>query len=153
MSDITLAIDPGTTESAWLLWNGEQIIQSAKIPNEALRVFVRERGPFSRVVIEMVACYGMAVGKSVFETVFWIGKFHECAQPLKVRLVYRKDIKLHHCGSVKAKDGNIRQVLIDRIGPQGSKKSPGPTYGLSKDRWSALAIALYDHDTRNQVQI
>jgi hypothetical protein len=43
---------------------------------------------------------------------------------------------------MKAKDANIRQALIDKIGPQGTKKDPGPTYGISKDVWSALAIAV-----------
>jgi len=50
------------------------------------------------------------------------------------------------CGSVRAKDSNIRQALIDRVGPQGKKHSPGPTYGLAKHDWAALAIAIYVSD-------
>ncbi len=143
---VTLAVDPGSTESAWVLWSGGSIIQSAKIENEALRLFMKQRGPFERVVIEMIACYGMPVGKEVFETCLWIGRFIECANGLPVRLVFRKDIKMHLCNSTRAKDGNVRRALIDKVGPQGTKKNKGPTYGVAKDIWSALALAAYDDD-------
>jgi hypothetical protein len=48
---------------------------------------------------------------------------------------------------VRATDANIRASLIDRYGPGkdsaiGSKRSPGPLYGLKGDEWSALAVAL-----------
>ena len=58
-----------------------------------------------------------------------------------------QQIKVHLCESARAKDGNVRQALIDRIGAQGTKKKPGPTYGVSKDVWAALAVAVCAHDT------
>jgi hypothetical protein len=57
-------------------------------------------------------------------------------------LVYRRDVKMFLCGSNRAKDGNIRQALLDLVGPQGTKKAPGPTYGLRGDEWAALAVAV-----------
>ena len=142
-----LAIDPGTVQTALIEWNGERIAARHLVPNsEALELVgltcARE------VVIEMVASYGMPVGREVFETVVWIGRYMERAigTGKPVRRVYRKDIKLHLCHSLRAKDGNIRQALIDRLGEPGTKKAPGLTYGISKDLWAALAVAVYAHD-------
>ena len=86
----------------------------------------------------MVASYGMPVGKDIFETVKWIGRFEEAAATIwevKTILIYRKDVKSYLCGSMKAKDSNIRQALIDLLGKEKTK-------GVSKDIWSALAVAL-----------
>jgi hypothetical protein len=58
-------------------------------------------------------------------------------------MVYRNAVKLHICGTPRAKDPNIRQALIDKYGAPGTKKNPGPTYGVSSHLWSALAIADY----------
>lgn len=142
-----LAIDPGTTESAFVVWDGT-LLDSGFVPNEVLREFFRARLSFleaDEVAIEMIACYGMPVGKETFETCLWIGRFCERSR-IEPRLVYRKDIKIHLCGSMKAKDGNIRQALIDKHGQRGTKKQPGPTYGLSKHLWAAMAVASYAAD-------
>jgi hypothetical protein len=95
----------------------------------------------------MIASYGMAVGKEVFETCVWIGRFVEVAR-VEPRLVYRRDAKLHLCHSPRAKDANVRQALIDRLGPQGTKKNPGPTYGMRSHLWAALAVAVYAGDVK-----
>jgi hypothetical protein len=55
-------------------------------------------------------------------------------------------VKLHLCNSPRAKDGNVRQALIDRVGPQGTKKGQGPTYGIKSHEWAALAVAVYGWD-------
>ena len=139
-----LAIDPGTTESAFVVWDGS-VRDSGFVPNEAIRRFLTARLEFltcDRIAIEMIASYGMPVGKETFETCLWIGRFMERAQQ-PVSLVYRKDVKMHLCGSMKAKDGNIRQALIDKHGPPGTKKKPGKTYGISGHLWAALAVADY----------
>lgn len=142
-----LAIDPGTEQSAIVqMWpdgriEGARIERNADVRNWARVAFNCER----RVAIEMVACYGMPVGREVFETCLFIGRLYEIAQQngSPVTLVYRKDVKIHLCGSMKAKDGNIRQALIDKYGAPGTKKAPGRTYGISSHLWSALAIADY----------
>jgi hypothetical protein len=91
----------------------------------------------------------MAVGASVFETCVWIGRFMQVSQQAgsDFSRVFRRDIKLHLCNSPRAKDGNVRQALIDRLGPQGTKKAPGPTYGVKSHEWAALAVAVYGWDT------
>lgn len=143
-----LAIDPGPTHSAFLVWDGK-VRDKGMASNSDIRTQIFScgylYGKFD-LAVEMIASYGMPVGKEVFETCVNIGRIVEMSHPKPVRMVYRRDIKLHLCGSARAKDSNIRQALIDRVGPQGKKHAPGPTYGLAKHDWAALAIAIYVSD-------
>lgn len=149
-----LAIDPGTEQSGWCLFgNGAErdvtrfwrVVNCGVMPNGELIAFARATGTFSlaALAIEMVASYGMPVGRETFETVRWIGRFQQAwHSPEEVRLVYRRDVKLYLCGSMKAKDANVRQALIDKLGPVGTKANPGPLYGVKSHAWSALAVAV-----------
>ena len=150
-----VAIDPGPVESAVVSWDGNKIFLARVLPNHELRSFLIERWRSEEaVVIEMVASYGMPVGREVFETVLWIGRFQECCllgTPKGLpRLVYRLEVKQHLCHDSRAKDSNIRQALIDRFGSPGTKKAPGTLYGIKSHLWAALAVAVYAHD--NPVQ-
>ena len=141
-----LAIDPGTTESGWcLLSNGRASLSGVMANEQVLELLTanRRKGDGYTLAIEMIASYGMAVGREVFETCVWIGRFKQAwHSPEAVRLVYRRDVKLHLCGSPRAKDANIRQALLDLLGPQGTKKQPGPTYGVKSHAWAALGVAV-----------
>ncbi len=144
-----LAIDPGTTESAFVLMDGDQVVlDKGKIGNEEMLITVQCFGVnyHHRCVIEMIASYGMPVGAEVFETCVWIGRFMEAFGPDRAERLTRNVVKNHLCHSSKANDGNIRQALIDRFGGKdtaiGCKKSPGPLYGVSGDVWAALAVAV-----------
>lgn len=152
-----LAIDPGSTESGWVLIDTEtrRPLDFGKTENALLEARMWSRDlMFSDAVIEMVASYGMAVGAEVFETCVWIGRFYSAADELSdPRLITRHPIKLHHCHSAKANDSNIRQALIDRFAPgvsnhgKGTKAAPGWFYGFSADVWQAYALAVYAADT------
>lgn len=148
------AIDPGTNESAFVRWDGERIVAAEIQANHSLLDGLKSVGHVSAdiYVIEMVACYGMAVGKEVFETCVWIGRFHEAIERSygrRPKLVYRQQIKLYHCQSPRAKDANIRQALIDKYGAPGTKKNPGTTYGLKSHLWAAFALATYISEVPN----
>lgn len=134
-----LAIDPGTTESGWVLYDGK-VIDSGVSQNETL-IDQLAHEDADLMAVEMIASYGMAVGREVFETCVWIGRFIQAA-PIPHKLITRQKVKLHVCKSPKAKDANIRQALIDKIGPAGTKKAPGPTYGVKSHAWAALAVAV-----------
>jgi hypothetical protein len=143
---IILAIDPGTTESGYAVFGNGRVLRSGVLPNDAVLLALRDPAAFGfiaidRMAVEMIASYGMAVGREVFETCVWIGRFIEAWQG-QHELVYRQRVKLHLCKSPRAKDANIRQALIDRLGPQGTKKQPGPTYGVKSHAWAALAVAV-----------
>jgi hypothetical protein len=144
-----LAIDPGSEQSAWLTWDGTRVHRFGIEENDVLAATLRlaELGGSIAdvVVIEQIESYGMAVGREVFETVHWAGRFTEAARPTPVVQLPRRSVKLAICGDTRAKDANIRQALLDRFGgprAKGTKADPGPLYGISKDVWSALAIAL-----------
>lgn len=143
-----LSLDPGTSKTAYVAWDGYNIHDKGIIPNEQMLSLLKSGDlmPYDLLAIEMIASYGMSVGREVFETCVWIGRFIE-REKQPHHLVYRKDVKLHLCGSPRAKDGNIRQAIIDRYGKPGVKKSPGVLYGVSSHMWAALAVGIYANDT------
>jgi hypothetical protein len=137
-----LAIDPGNVESGFVIWDGKDILEKGIVYNADM-ISVLQAANVDIVLIEMIACYGMAVGQSVFDTCRFVGKLEfacdMCKKPYK--LVYRKDIKMWHCNSIRAGDANIVQRLKDKYGDKGTKKSPGVTHGLKSHMWQAFAIA------------
>ena len=153
-----IAIDPGCSESAFVVWNGSEILLKGKEPNEAMIQIVKDFGAnyHNRCVIEQIASYGMAVGAEVFETVYWSGRFCQAFGPERVDRVKRLEVKMHLCHDSKAKDANIRAALIDRFGGPTAIKGPqkakpkkgipeapaGALHGISKDVWSALAVGI-----------
>lgn len=139
-----LAIDPGNEQSGWVLFANGKVCDSGVGPNEPLLQWIKAgRTDADELAIEMIASYGMPVGREVFETCVWIGRFQQAWTGKKpVRLVYRQAVKLHLCGSPRAKDANIRQALLDKLGPQGTKKQPGPLYGVRTHAWAALGVAV-----------
>jgi len=149
-----IAIDPGTTQSAMVQLFDGKIISHEIANNKDVIYYLRTtKRQGVRFGIEMVASYGMPVGKDIFETVLWIGRFIEAWQnPYQstYRKIYRKDVKMFLCNNTRAKDSNIRQALLDLYPatgggktPQvGTKKDPGPLYGFKADEWAALGVAL-----------
>jgi len=156
-----LAIDPGPEESAYVVWRGEIgfgshgiVGEHRKVPNAKLIEMITSRWnaiQFDRCVIEMIASYGMPVGREVFETCVWIGRFMQSFGADRCSRLTRIEVKNHLCHSSRAKDANIRQALIDRLGAQGTKKSPGPTYGIVADEWAALAVAVTWYDQQGKL--
>lgn len=161
MNNITeiIAIDPGDIESGFCVY-GYDIKSNLKIlevgieKNENILSFLQTNGCDNKILsIEMIASYGMPVGKEVFDTCVWIGRYIQ-AWGFKYNLIYRREIKMHFCNSMKAKDTNIIQALVDRFGnvnkhgkySKGTKKDPGFFYGFSDDMWSAFALAAYQKD-------
>lgn len=144
-----LALDPGTTRSAWIALDGRTLrpLGFGIEPNEGLVERLRAgREAFDLVVIEKVESFGMAVGEEVFETVYWSGRFTEAVTPIPVARLGRRAVKLAICGDPRAKDPNIRQALIDRYGGKdraiGTKQLPGPLHAIVRDVWAALALGV-----------
>lgn len=153
-----LAIDPGNVESAFCFIDEAtrkpQVFD--KVPNAELLALIRGYSGLmdcSRpdvVVIERVASYGMAVGKEVFQTCEWIGRYTEAADGigLPVQYIYRQEEKLHICKDSRAKDANIRRALIDRFAQhdlkngRGTKSAPDWFFGFRADIWAAYAVGI-----------
>jgi hypothetical protein len=162
-----LAIDPGPELSAWVRYDvGAGLpVDWGKEPNGRVMSVVRSwADQDAALAIEMIASYGMPVGAEVFETCVWIGRMEQHwrhtiadmtgrttgADPVRV---FRREVKLHLCGSPRAKDSHVRQALIDRYGPGreravGRKATPGPLYGMKADVWQALGVAITAAETR-----
>lgn len=149
MTDDIIALDPGPSETGYCILRRGVVLECGTAPNEQVKQEMLADSDGWRtglLAIEMIASYGMPVGREVFETCLWIGRFIEAHHGEHV-LVYRKDVKLHLCGTSRAKDANVRQSLIDQFGPGkpaavGTKKSPGPLYRVKGHAWSALAVAV-----------
>lgn len=138
-----LSIDVGTTETGYCLMDKDTYkpIKFGKINNEELLKIVKEE-EYDELVYEEFQSYGMPIGVSTITSITWNGRYIQSAldRGKKVNFVYRKEEKMNLCGSMKAKDSNIRQALIDRFGEVGVKSNPGFFYGFKKDIWSAFAV-------------
>jgi hypothetical protein len=92
-----LAVDPGNIESGYAIIEMPdfKLLEFGKVKNEELLADIEDRFVYDTtidaVAIEMVASYGMAVGKSVFDTCVWIGRFVQALANDGVDYVYRKD--------------------------------------------------------------
>lgn len=158
MTTTLMAIDPGNIESAYTIIHIEtrRPTRFEKIPNDdLLELLSNYYGP---VYIEMIASYGMPVGAEVFDTCIWIGRFSEAHAQITgtlPELVFRRAVKLHHCGSAAAKDSNIIKALVERFARgepnlgKGTKANPGWFHGFARDVWQAYALAVHVADTES----
>jgi len=146
-----LAIDPGSKRSAYVI-----VQQCGQVVGEILDNFeligrLRELPLRSLVpVIEMVSCYGLPVGKDVFTTVLWIGRFCQTIEDVignnKVTLLPRQRAKQVFYLGCNSNDSMIRYAIIKLYGGKenalGNKAAPGPLYHIHYDLWQALALAI-----------
>lgn len=142
------AIDPGYRESALVIYNGRSILSHCIKPNEEMRLLLlRERANDAVLVLEEMQIFaGHGVGKEVFDSVFWSGRFAEIWQPQRFDRLLRSKVR-GHLGASKGGDAAVRQALIERFGPYredaiGKRSRPGPLFGITSHCWSALAIAV-----------
>ena len=151
---IITGIDPGPKFTAYTVFctdgSNHLIISMGKVPNGEMMGLIKDGVIIknSTVFIEGMQAMGMPVGAETFETCYFIGKMMEALEQRDVeyRLIFRKEVKLHHCGTNKAKDANIRAALIERFGMVGTKKAHGLLYGVKSDIWSSTAIAVMGAD-------
>jgi len=144
-----LGIDPGPECSAYLVWDRfcEKIEAKDMLKNELLFELL-VKGSFESVdgmSIEMMQSRGMPVGKDVFETCLWIGRF-TFASDLPFELVYPSTWRSHFCGTTRAAKANVWRVMRDRFGEPGRKNNPGVLYGVKDHLRDALALAVYAQD-------
>jgi len=151
-----IAIDPGPTESGLCVIDAQSYrpLYVAKVDNHNVTEQVEGflTGVKIDTVIEMIGHYGtgMPAGKEVFDTCVWIGRFIEqlLSSSDSVQTLPRTTVKLHLCGTTRAKDSNVTQALVDRFAPgepnygKGTKKAPSFFYGFSADMWQAYALAV-----------
>lgn len=156
-----LAVDPGPTESAWVLYNGDLFNHGISKNEDLLRRILWEAewqlanltGFGEWMVIEKVVSYGRPVGASTFETVYWTGVFCQAFGRERTSRIERRHVKKHICPPTPeapistVKDGMIRNALIDRwyqsTGNEKPHRKGGPLYKLTMHGFQALALAIY----------
>lgn len=157
---LTFCVDPGTLMSALVVLEPSPRGLLVREHHTALNAVILEKlhcAPLgAHLVIEQIEAMGMAVGHETFETVFWSGRFYETWPNENRFRLPRRPIKLHLCGSMQAKDANVRQALIDRFGGSkeaaiGTIKRQGPLYGCKGHEFAALAVGVTWMETRSAI--
>lgn len=159
MGKIMLGIDPSNIHSAYCTIDEKtkKPLQFGKVPNEQLRQMLRDREiKFDEVVIEDIQNMGLPAGRTLFDTAKEIGRQTEILEGLgyEIEYVYRREEKIHICGTMKANDATIRRALIDRFAEtesgKGTKRSPDFFYGFHSDIWQSFCVALTAVERREE---
>jgi len=139
-----LAIDPGPHISGYVEYDcvSQKPTTSGLMPNPKLRKLLK-KSKLPAMVYEKLQGMGMMPSKETFTTCEEVGRMMECFQG-EIIPVTRHEVKLLICGTMRAKDANIRAAIIDMYGGKedgiGNKKSQGPLYGVKSHAWQALAL-------------
>lgn len=157
---IVLGIDPGPETSGVVIYDSaaKRVLWSdaSASTDEVLRAF--EPGGFAdlcnrawaeAVVIEQVESYGIP-GNSLLMTAEVCGRFRQRAIDsfgVAPVLMPRREVKRVLGVVGGGADGQVREAMLARHGgtkqaAQGSKKAPGPLYGLSSHAWQALGLVV-----------
>lgn len=146
MTPLVIGIDPGTKQSAYVAWDGEFVRELGTVENPALAKYLRTADRAACVVFESVESYGMNVGRSIFQTIFWTGRLFQIARdtigPKQVSRLPRRAVKKHLQLGPGAGDKDVRRALIRRL-----DRHPEQWHNLKSHQWSALAIAVTWWDT------
>jgi len=145
-----LAIDPGSKESGWCAYFpcAKQVTACGIDHNERMLCILWEDAfRNSPVVCEWVTHYGFKVGSTTFDTCRWVGRFEQSLA------IPRWEVKRHWCGRPAAADQNVRAAVVERFGgttkaAKGTKKKPGPLYGVKSHIWQAVALAVCYAETK-----
>lgn len=157
-NSVVLAIDPGPETSTYLVWDGKQILEKGTVRNLELMAFLDfddtshtfQTKSIIYIAIEMVESWGMPMGNDTIETAYWVGIFGRTIGLRLFRRFTSSDIRLHLCGTKKAKPSNLKTAIINRVDPmrkfgkyaKGTKKNPGPFFGVADHDWAALGLAV-----------
>ncbi|MCK9578556.1 hypothetical protein M0R01_03675 [bacterium] len=158
-----LAIDPGSEKSAFIAWDTEkhEIIKGEYVWFEDTKILGIENNEYiidcmlceetnivwgmDLIAIEMISSYGFSVGKSVFQTIKWIGRFEEYIKHV-VNIAIKKNVPVQFYTRPTIKgalgcrnDAEVRQAIRMEYGEarKGEKLER-----VRKDIWQAVALAI-----------
>lgn len=167
-----MAIDPGTTESAYVILDDQyQIFSADKVGNDVILSIIADAPGLDAVIIEDIeprysstdkSAAGAVMGQSTIETIKAFGRFSWQAslRGLMVGSIFRRDersclIPTKRNGlpplpetAPKHADGQIRASLIRRFARhdqergRGTKANPDTFYGFHGDMWQAMAVGV-----------
>ena len=154
-----LAIDPGETESAAVLFSGmDQPIVCELKPNPLIRQLIVSNATLAvesgvQLAIECAAGYGVPISMNLIKAIEWYGRFAEAwlqQDPGTFALKVPRGVVKNHLDNAKT-DAQVRDALIHRWG--GLERAMGPGQRRNKqwsgllsrvheDCWAALAVAV-----------
>ena len=158
---IILAIDPGTRTSGVVIYHvgarrvlwSNKAMENLSVLDAMRRGYVYDENQYTwdHVGVERVQASGMG-GNDIIITTEWSARFLErafvgCQRPPVWH--HRREVLRHLdiSGGKGNKDSKVRARCIelhggDRKTAQGTKKAPGPLYGVASHSWQALGLAL-----------
>jgi hypothetical protein len=170
-----VGIDPGPVVSGYVCFQPPDRrapigMGGSVVPNERILDYLAgwaNCGAGYSLAVEMVSSYGVQVGKSTIDTIWWAGRFAQAAEAKgmpQIR-VYRSTVRAHMFARYislmppdpackrwptrwnQVGDPHVMRGLWARFGGSkakavGTKKKPGPLYGLKGHMWAALAVAV-----------
>ncbi|XHX80927.1 MAG: hypothetical protein RBJ76_13635 [Stenomitos frigidus ULC029] len=157
-----LAIDPGSTLSGFVVWDGKTILAKSdgtkenkgKTTNGLLLSLLRSKDGFpgvTDVVIEGITLYQRA-DMGLRDTIIWSGRFAEAwhfQSSKETAFINRADVKTYFLKGLSGTDKNdatMKMALIDRFGAPGTKDQQGVTFNLKYDQWQAFGLAAMYYD-------
>jgi len=150
-----IGIDPGPTTCGIVILDGTRVTlahKAATVP-ECLHILrgtsVLEGYSNATVAIERVQSYGIA-GASLLQTAEVCGRLQQCAEDSghMTLLFYRREVlRALDVTGKGSRDAVVRQRLLEIWGGdpkalKGTKRDPGPLYGVAGHAWQALAVAV-----------
>lgn len=169
LPEIIYGVDAGTRESGWcaiepnwqMVRRGAALLSSPEPPariinfgidtNETVRAYMMGSVPDwdmrGDLAIEVMRYYGRKVGQETFQTCEWIGVFKDRWKGRRIHETTHPETGQRVCMSATANDGQIWESICfqfagDRKAAIGTRKSPGPLYGIKSHARMALATAL-----------
>ncbi len=149
-----LAIDPGSEQSGVVGYDivSKEIKQARIATNRVLLHWLHnDPNDWNHLIIEYPHVRGQMMKSQVIETIFWIGRFAEAWGDMSTFIRFdRKEVAMRLCGRAAVKDKQVRRALIARFPATGggaepaigTKKDPGPLYGVKTHCWAALGVAV-----------
>lgn len=157
-----LGIDPGERESGVVVYDAmrKQVCDSrSNFDNRGLAVWLGANdgiwnlpnGGFvavDAIVCEKPTAMGQPLSKNLVETIHWTGAMWWAWQPRAAwGWITRNEVKVAICGKCAGvKDAHVLCGVQERFGGKdkckGTKKDPGPCYGVSGHAWQALAAVV-----------
>lgn len=141
---VILAIDPGTHESGFCLYDvlqGKVISCGVMLNDDMLKIVRDDRSDM--LAIEGFKARGNVIDNNCVQTIRWEGRFQQAwGCPEDVHLVSRAAVKKFLGLPGSANDAKVNARLREIVGEKGTKMNPGPTYAVSSHAWPALGVAL-----------
>ena len=142
-----LGVDPGSEKSAYVWWNGKEILEKGIVPNENMfrildtiwHVCLPKNHANITLAIESMVHIEKG-GKAIIHTLLWAGQFYRAWEGEKA-FVERYKVTLALTGKNPSKESDklVREALMRRF-------ATGLTHGLKSHLWQAFGLCVYYMD-------